>query len=137
MTFEPGPFAGLLVLAVLYVRAARVLARRGYHVPRGQQAYWWTGFACMTFALLGPLDSWADTYVSAHMAQHMVMADISVPLLLIGLRSPILMFYLPRAVLVPLARRRRDDGRPASGVRSIVATATNAATATNGNTSDR
>jgi len=64
VTFEPGPFAGLLVLAVLYVRAARVLARRGYHVPRGQQAYWWTGFACMTFALLGPLDSWADTYVS-------------------------------------------------------------------------
>ena len=106
MTFEPGPSLGLLVLAVLYVRAVRLLGGRGYRVPTGQQTFWWVGFACLTFAFLGPFDVWADTYVSAHMAQHMVMADVAVPLMLVGLRNPMLVFFLPRPVLEPLARRR-------------------------------
>jgi len=105
VTFEPGPFAGLVVLAALYVRAVLVLRGRGHVVPRGQQAFWWTGFALLTFAFLGPLDTWADTYVSSHMAQHMLMADIATPLLLVGVRNPVLFFYLPRPILVPLARR--------------------------------
>ena len=45
MTFEPGPALGLLVLGCLYVRAVRLLEARGYRVPAGQQAFWWTGFA--------------------------------------------------------------------------------------------
>jgi cytochrome c oxidase assembly factor CtaG len=84
----------------------RVLGGRGYRVPRGQQAFWWSGFVVLTLAFLGPLDVWADTYVSAHMAQHMAMADIAVPLLLIGARNPVLQFFLPAPVLAPLARRR-------------------------------
>jgi cytochrome c oxidase assembly factor CtaG len=107
VTFEPGPVVGLLVLAALYVRAVRVLGRRGYRVSRGQQAFWWSGFAVLTLAFIGPLDTWADTYVSAHMAQHMAMADVSVPLLLVGVRNPVLQFFLPPPVLAPLARRRR------------------------------
>src|SRR2546423_15566549 len=107
MTFEAGPFVGLVLLAGLYVRAVRLLARRGYRVPGGQQAFWWSGFALLTAALLGPLDKWADTYVSSHMAQHMLMADVATPLMLIGLRNPVLVFFLPRAILEPLARRRR------------------------------
>ena len=107
MTFEPGPALGLLVLGFLYVRATRLLRARGFEVPLGQQAYWWTGFAVLAFAFLGPLDTWADTYVSAHMTQHMVMADCATPLLLIGARNPVLMWLVPRSILVPLARRRR------------------------------
>jgi cytochrome c oxidase assembly factor CtaG len=107
MTFQAGPIVGLLLLGFLYVRAVRLLGRRGYRVPGGQQAFWWTGFALLAFAFLGPLDTWADTYVSSHMAQHMLMADIATPLLLIGLRNPVLVFYLPRPILEPLARRRR------------------------------
>ena len=45
--------------------------------------------------------------MSAHMAQHLLIADLAAPLLLVGLRTPVLVFYLPRPVLVPLARRRR------------------------------
>jgi cytochrome c oxidase assembly factor CtaG len=105
MTFQPGPALGLLVLALLYARAVRVLGRRGYHVAIGQQAYWWVGFVCLTFAFLGPLDTQAQKLVSAHMGQHALMADVAVPLMLIGVRNPVLQFYLPRPILEPLAHR--------------------------------
>jgi putative membrane protein len=45
--------------------------------------------------------------MSAHMAQHLLIADLAAPLLLVGLRTPVLVFFLPRPVLVPLARQRR------------------------------
>jgi cytochrome c oxidase assembly factor CtaG len=106
MTFQPGPVLGLVVLGLLYARAVRVLGSRGYRVPTGQQAFWWVGFACLTFAFLGPLDTQAQKLLSAHMAQHVLMADIAVPLLMIGVRNPVLQFYLPRSILVPLAHRR-------------------------------
>jgi cytochrome c oxidase assembly factor CtaG len=105
MSFQPGPVLGLAVLALLYARAVRVLGRRGYRVPAGQQAFWWIGFACLTAAFLSPLDSEALEAVSAHMAQHVLMADIAVPLMLIGIRNPVLQFFLPRPILEPLARR--------------------------------
>jgi putative copper resistance protein D len=105
MSFQPGPALGLAVLALLYVRAVRVLGRRGYRVPVGQQAFWWSGWLCLAAAFLSPLDTEATTYISAHMAQHVLMADIAVPLLLIGIRNPVLQFYLPRSILEPLARR--------------------------------
>src|SRR4051812_49232231 len=107
MTFQPGPVLGLVVLALLYARAVRVLGRRGYRVPAGQQAFWWVGFACLTAAFVSPLDTQALKVVSAHMAQHVLMADIAVPLMLIGVHNPVLQFLLPRPILEPLARRYR------------------------------
>jgi len=106
VTFQPGPVLGLVVLALLYARAVRVLGRRGYRVPVGQQLFWWTGFVFLTAAFLSPLDTEAVKVVWAHMAQHVLMADVAVPLMLIGVRSPVLQFYLPRPILEPLARRR-------------------------------
>jgi cytochrome c oxidase assembly factor CtaG len=41
------------------------------------------------------------------MAEHLLLADLGAPLLLAGLRNPVLAFFLPREVLVALARRRR------------------------------
>jgi cytochrome c oxidase assembly factor CtaG len=106
MSFQPGPALGLVVLALLYVRAVRVLGRRGYRVPAAQQAFWWVGFVCLAAAFFSPLDTEALKVVSAHMAQHVLMADIAVPLMLIGIRNPVLQFFLPRPILEPLARRR-------------------------------
>ena len=105
MTFQPGPALGLALLALLYARAVRVLGRRGYRVPVGQQSFWWVGWICLAAAFLSPLDTKAQELVSAHMAQHVLMADIAVPLLLVGIRNPVLQFYLPRPILEPLARR--------------------------------
>jgi putative copper resistance protein D len=106
MSFQPGPVLGLVVLALLYLRAVRVLGGRGFRVPAGQQAFWWIGFVLLTAAFLSPLDTEALKVVWAHMAQHVLMADVAVPLLLIGVRNPVLQFMLPPALLVPLARRR-------------------------------
>src|SRR4051794_38269238 len=106
MSFQPGPALGLFALALLYARAVRVLGRRGYAVPRTQQAFWWVGWVFLATAFLSPLDTKALELVSAHMAQHVLMADIAVPLMLIGIRNPVLQFFLPRPILEPLARRR-------------------------------
>jgi cytochrome c oxidase assembly factor CtaG len=97
----------LLVLETLYVRALRVLARRGVRVPGGQKVCWHLGLGLQAVAFLSPIASLADDLLSAHMAEHLLMADLGAPLLLAGIRNPVLAFFLPREVLVPLARRRR------------------------------
>ena len=107
VSLNPAVIALLALAAFLYVRAVRILAARGFDVPRGQQACWWGGLALMAVALLGPPDSLGDDLMSAHMGQHLLIADVGAPLLLVGLRTPVLVFYLPRFALVPLARRRR------------------------------
>jgi cytochrome c oxidase assembly factor CtaG len=95
----------LLLPAVLYVRAVRVLGGRGYRVPLLQQSCWFAGLASIGAALLSPIDELGETdLVSAHMAQHLLIGDIAAPLLLLGLRSPVYAFLLPRPALVPLAR---------------------------------
>jgi putative membrane protein len=96
----------LLVLpAALYMRAAGVLRRRGYEVPAIQQACWFAGLTAIGAALLSPIDHLGETdLLSAHMAQHLLIGDIAAPLLVLGLRSPMYAFVLPRPLLVPLAR---------------------------------
>jgi putative copper resistance protein D len=122
MSFQPGPTLGLAILALLYIRAVRVLGRRGFRVPVGQQAFWWAGWLFLSAAFLSPLDEGALKVIWAHMAQHVIMADIAVPLLLVGARNPVLQFLLPRPILEPLARRRalrslfRRLRRPAAAV---------------------
>src|SRR5688500_17630534 len=84
-----------------------MLARRGYRVPALQQAAWFGGLALMGVALLSPLDSLGETdLLSAHMAQHLLIADLSAPLLVIGLRSPVYAFLLPRSLFAAVARSR-------------------------------
>jgi cytochrome c oxidase assembly factor CtaG len=99
--------AWLIIAETLYVRALRVLGRRGVAVPRLQIVLWHIGLSLQAIALLSPLGSLADELLSAHMAEHILLADLGAPLLLAGLRNPVLAFFLPRGVLVGLARRRR------------------------------
>jgi len=40
------------------------------------------------------------------MARHLLIADLAVPLLLAGIRAPVLLFFLPSSALITLARRR-------------------------------
>jgi putative membrane protein len=100
----------LIVAETLYVRALRVLGRRGVSVPRGQIVLWHLGLGLQAVALLSPIGSAADELLSAHMVEHILLADLGAPLLLAGIRNPVLAFFLPRDVLVPLARSRRIRG---------------------------
>jgi putative membrane protein len=106
VTFDPVVLLLMGVACWLYVRAVRVLRGRGFRVGRAQQSFWWAGIALTAVGLMGPFDYYADDLMSMHMVQHLLIADISAPLILAGLRTPVLQFYLPRPVLVPLARRR-------------------------------
>jgi len=104
---DPTSIYLLAIPAALYLRASHVLSRRGYRIPALQSACWFAGLSAIGAALLSPLDHLGDTdLVSAHMAQHLLMMDIAAPLLVLGLRSPVYAFMLPRALLVPLARSR-------------------------------
>jgi len=103
---DPGVIVLLLLFGGLYARAVRILARRGYEVPVRQQVSWWAGWSMQAIALLGPLDRYAPDLMSVHMSQHLLLADIAVPFLLIGIRTPVLVFIPPRPVLVALARQR-------------------------------
>jgi putative copper resistance protein D len=106
-TLDPGALALIALLGVLYGRAVATLRRRGYAVPAGQQVAWWTGVALTAIGLTGPVDALSEDLVLAHMAQHLLIADLAAPFLLVGLRSPVYAFYLPRPLLVRLARRER------------------------------
>jgi putative membrane protein len=93
--------------AFLYVRALRILKRRGRTVPAWQQVSWFTGLALIGVALLSPLDDLGDTdLLSAHMAQHLLIGDLSAPLLLIGLRWPVYPFLLPRSLAAAVGRSK-------------------------------
>jgi putative membrane protein len=93
--------------ALLYVRALRILKGRGRSVPLWQQAAWFGGLALIGIALLSPLDDLGDTdLVSAHMAQHLLIGDLSAPLLLIGLRWPVYPFLLPRSMAAAVGRSK-------------------------------
>jgi putative copper resistance protein D len=107
VSLDPSAMALVALLIAVYWRAVTVLRWRGYRVPRWQQASWYGGVALLALALLGPPDALSDDLLSAHMGQHLLLADLAAPLLLVGMRSPVLQFLLPRPLLVPLARRRR------------------------------
>jgi putative copper resistance protein D len=93
---DAGALVSLVVAEVLYLRAVRVLGGRGYDVPFWQQVAWHAGIALTAIGLLSPIDGLGEELLSAHMAQHLLIADLAAPLLLVGLRSPVYAFLLPR-----------------------------------------
>jgi cytochrome c oxidase assembly factor CtaG len=104
-SFDPAIVSLIALATGLYWRAVRILARRGYKVPVGQQVAWYAAMTLTAIALVSPVDTLGSDLLLAHMGQHLLIADLSAPLLLIGLRTPVYAFYLPRPLLVTLARR--------------------------------
>jgi putative membrane protein len=100
----------LVFLEALYVRALRILRRRGVTVPTRQVVAWHGAMTLWIAGLLSPIDDLGADGLAFHMLQHLLIADMAAPLMLLGLRNPVLAFFLPREVLVPLARARRLRG---------------------------
>lgn len=107
LVFDPSILALLTFAGGLYVRAVLVLRRRGHRVAVRQQLAWWTGLALTAVGLMSGIDRLSEDLFSAHMAQHLLLAEIGAPLILLGMRTPVLQFMLPRPALVTLSRRRR------------------------------
>jgi putative membrane protein len=106
VSLDPVIVAMLLLAGGLYLRALRVLRRRRLRISGWQQTAWWIGLALLAVGLLGPPDANDERVLSLHMAQHLLIGDLAAPFLLLGLRTPMLLFFLPRDALVLLARRR-------------------------------
>ncbi|HEY2018511.1 MAG TPA: cytochrome c oxidase assembly protein [Bryobacteraceae bacterium] len=77
---EPGAVIPLALSAWLYARGAST--SRGVR-PR-QSAYFWTGLAILTIALISPLHPLGEVLFSAHMAQHEILMLVAAPLLVLS-----------------------------------------------------
>jgi hypothetical protein len=110
MVFDPGALILVLATEALYLRALRVLRARGVAVPRPQIAAWHAGIALWVIGFFSPIHTLGEELLSGHMAQHLLIADLAAPLLLVGARNPVLAFLLPRPALVTLARSPRLRG---------------------------
>jgi cytochrome c oxidase assembly factor CtaG len=110
LSLDPGVLVGIAAAEVLYVRALRILHERGVRVPAWQVAAFHGAVALWLIGLVSPLEGLGHELLSAHMAQHVLIADLAAPLLLMGIRNPVLGFMLPRPALVTLARSKRVRG---------------------------
>jgi cytochrome c oxidase assembly factor CtaG len=106
-TMEPGVVAAAIVATALFVRAFVRLRARGRtdHASWDRPLLFAAGLAALVLPLVSPLDPIADDYLlSAHMLEHVLIGDAAPALLLLALRGPLLFFFVPAQVLVPLAR---------------------------------
>jgi cytochrome c oxidase assembly factor CtaG len=93
----------LLLFAQAWIR----LRRRGRtdHAGYDRALLFLAGVALGTLALVSPLDPIGEEYLlSAHMLEHVLIGDAAVALAILALRGPLTFFFLPSAILGPLAR---------------------------------
>jgi len=101
------PVVVAVFAALLFGQAVVRLRRRGRADLAGWDriALFALGLAVTLFALVGPLDHVADSrLLSAHMGQHVLIGDLGPALMMVALRGPLLVFFLPAPVLAPIAR---------------------------------
>jgi putative membrane protein len=111
------PVIAAAVAALLFLQAVARLRRRGRPDLAGwdRVVLFGVGLGVTLFALIGPLDRLADSkLLFAHMSQHVLIGDLGPALMVTALRGPLLVFFLPAAILAPLARN--------NGVRTVFGT---------------
>jgi len=104
---DPVPLGAAVLAIAMYGRAFLELRRRGRpdHAQVLNAVLFLAGVTAGTLALVSPIDALAeDTLLSAHMLQHLLIGDVAPMLLLLGMRGPIALFFLPATLLRPLAR---------------------------------
>jgi putative membrane protein len=95
---NPLPLVVCGTAAVLYA-----LGRRG-RVRVWREVSFYSGVALTFVVLEPPFDGWADTWLSAHMSQHIVLMTVVAPLVVLGRPWP--RMWLP----FPLSARRAVGG---------------------------
>ena len=90
--------AMLGALACAYALGTRRVWRRagiGHGVRRTNVLCFATAMTVLSVALLSPIDGLADVAFSAHMTQHVLLAVVAPPLLVLGAPNVALLFALP------------------------------------------
>lgn len=101
------PIVAAAIAALLFAQGLARLRRRGRTDLAGwdRVVLFGLGLAITVFALVGPLDRLADhTLLSAHMAQHVLIGDLAPALMMVALRGPLLVFFLPPPIVAPVSR---------------------------------
>lgn len=108
--WSPDPLILTLAAVALALFAQgwrRLRRRRPELAPWTRPPLFGAGVAIAALAVVSPLDEVGEEYLqSAHMLQHVLLADLGVVLALLGVRGPLALFFLPRGLLAPLARAR-------------------------------
>ena len=109
-SWSPDPLAlvGVAIAVALYFQGfVRLRRRNPALVPWSRAWLFLAGILTILIGIVSPLDTIAEEYLqSAHMLQHVLIADVGVALTLLAVRGPMTVFFLPRDLLVPLARNR-------------------------------
>jgi putative membrane protein len=106
--FQPVQLAPpLLALGAYWIRA-RTLASQGRPVPAWRMVCFALGIGVILMALVTPVAHIGGELILAHMAQHILMADLGALLLVFGLTGPLLQPVLA----TPVARRLRVLAHP-------------------------
>jgi len=87
---EPLQLAPALAFGVMYLVRARRLAQSPRPLPGWRQACFHSGLALISITLMSPLGVLADDVFWAHMAEHLLLADLGALLLVLGLSGPLL-----------------------------------------------
>ena len=105
--WHPSVVVGCFGLMAAYLVAARP------HAPR-RVAWYTAGVLTILFALVSPLDPLGDDYLfSAHMIQHLLLALVAPPLLLLGIPDSLVRRWLVHPVLARIERQlSRPQERP-------------------------
>ncbi|HEY2161012.1 MAG TPA: cytochrome c oxidase assembly protein [Solirubrobacteraceae bacterium] len=106
-SFDPVLWIVLVAAGTFYVSMLRRVERTtGKAVGPGHWIPYFSGLAVLLIALDSPLDTIGDSWLLwAHMVQHVLIADIAPPLLILGIRAPVLPLGMPKAALRRLAHR--------------------------------
>jgi len=107
-SFDPLVLAAAGVAVAFFAQGWRRLHRRRPELaPWSRWPLFLAGVAIVVLGIVSPLDAIAEEYLqSAHMLQHVLIADLGVALALLAVRGPLSLFFLPRDLLAPLARRQ-------------------------------
>ena len=98
-----GPINGIVPSVVVllfwlpYSSRVRTLSNERRAVPGWRQASYAAGLITLAISLSAPVDSLADQLLVAHMAEHLVIGDVSALLIVLGFTGPL---------LAPLLRHR-------------------------------
>ena len=103
--------ASIVLTGVIYVRGWIVIRRsRSQQFGIDQLAFFLSGLVVLWVSIASPIDGFADTMLTAHMIEHLMLMSVIPPLLLLGLPAVPLLRGLPGPVLkfvaAPLIRSR-------------------------------
>ncbi len=105
-SFQPLVFGMGIAAVAFFVHGWRRLRRRRAELaPWTRLPLFVAGVLISVLALVSPIDRIGEKYLQwVHMLQHVLIADLGVVLILLAVRGPLTVFFLPRNLLAPLAR---------------------------------